>query len=325
MYKQFGKTNLKTSPIVFGCMGSAGDLGAQDEKDSIEAIRTAYDIGINFFDTAEVYGHGYSEQLLHKALGNKRKDIVIVDKVAPKHMKKEQIISACEQSLKTLGTDYIDIYLLHWPVYDVPIDDRLEALELLKKQGKIQYFGVSNFGKQNLAEILPKADICTNEVVYNLLYRCIEQEVLPICKKEQIPILTYSSLMQGLLAGKYTDISTFPPKRARSRHFKDTPENHCRHGENGYESETQQALDAIWKITKDSDFSMEELAAGWLKAQEGIGGVIVGTRNKKQSQDLRKLLDVTLSKEIINELTEATNKLKQVLGTNIDMWQHRPK
>ena len=227
MYNKFGQTDLRTSPVVYGCMGGSGAFGEQKEKDSIEALRTAYDVGINFFDTAEAYGHGYSEQLLNKALGDKRKDIVIIDKVVQEHMKKDELMSACERSLKNLGTDYIDMYLLHWPVYDVPLDERLEALELLKKQGKIKYYGVSNFGKQNLEEILPKGSICANEVVYNLLYRCIEDEVLPVCKKNSVPVLTYSSLMQGLLAGKYKSLSDFPASRARTRMFRDTPDNAC--------------------------------------------------------------------------------------------------
>lgn len=325
MYKKFGSTDLKTSPIVYGCMGVSGAFGAQEEKDSIEAMRVAYDAGINIFDTAELYAAGYSEKLLNKALGDKRKDIVIIDKVAPENMHKADLIKACERSLINLGTDYIDMYLLHWPELDVAVDEKLEALELLKKQGKINYFGVSNYGAKNIEEITQKSDICCNEVVYNLLYRCVEQEVLPVCKEKSIPILTYSSLMQGLLAGKYKSLDEFPLNRARTRMFKDTPENQCRHGENGCEDAGREALEKIWEIVYQSEYSMEELAIGWLKAQEGVGGVIVGTRNAKQSRDLSKLIDVKLEQCWLDSLNTATSKLLKALGPNIDMWDHRSK
>ena len=325
MYKKFGNTDLMTSPIVYGCMGASGAFGDQEEKDSLNAIRVAFDEGINTFDTAEAYGHGYSEQLLAKALGNKRNEIVIIDKVDAKHLHKADLIEACNRSLKNLGTDYIDMYLLHWPKSEVRVEEKVEALELLKKQGKINYYGVSNYGINNLKEILNETEICANEVVYNLLFRCIEDEVLPFCKKNQIPILTYSSLMQGLLAGKYKSLDDFPQNRARTRMFKDTPSNNCRHGELGCEAEGKEALERIWEIVYQSEYSMEELAIGWLKAQEGVGGVIVGTRNAKQSKDLRKLLDINIEKCWLDSLTLATNKLLKALGSNIDMWDHRPR
>jgi aryl-alcohol dehydrogenase-like predicted oxidoreductase len=325
MYKEFGMTKLKTSPIVFGCMGSAGAFGSQDELDSIEAMRTAYEQGINFYDTAEAYGDGYSEQLLAKALGDKRKDIVIVSKVAVEHMGKKEIKEACERSLKNLKTDYLDMYLLHWPVDNVPVEERVEAMLQLKKDGKIRHFGVSNFGKQNLEEILPHAGLCANEIAYHLLFRACEFEVLPFCKEKAIPVLCYSSLMQGLLSGKYKSLEDFPADRARTRMFDSATHSFSRHGESGAEKEGAKALDSIWELVHSSGYSMEELAVGWLKAQPGVGGVIVGTRNAMQSKGFRKLLDVKLDQAMIDSLTKATDSLKADLGSNIDMWDHRPR
>ena len=112
MNKQFGKTDLITSPIVYGCMGGAGAFGAQDERDSIEALKEAFNVGINFFDTAEAYGNGYSEQLLGRALGDKRSELVISSKVARENLAPNDMIEACERSLKNLGTDVIDLYML---------------------------------------------------------------------------------------------------------------------------------------------------------------------------------------------------------------------
>ena len=323
MRKVFGKTDLVTSPIVYGCMGGAGAFGPQDEKDSIEALRGAFDVGINFFDTAEGYGDGYSEQLLSRALGDRRGEIVISSKVSRTHLSPVELKKACNRSLKNLDTDYIDLYLLHWPSRDVPLIESVNALKELQQAGKIRYFGVSNFGKNDLTELLQHTDVSTNQLGYNLLFRAIEHEVLPICKKKEIPIMCYSSLMQGLLAGKYNSIQDFPEDRARTRMYDSRKWSHCRHGENGAEEAGETALKQIWHIVKETGISMEELSIGWLKAQKNVGGVIVGTRNAEQSRNLTRLMDIDLDPAVVTELTEATDLLKEALGRNIDMWDFR--
>ena len=323
MHHKFGKTDLETSKIVYGCMGGAGAFGAQEEKDSIEALKTAHDMGINFFDTAEAYGDGYSEQLLGQALGDVRKEIVIASKVRPENQKSSDLIEACNRSLKNLNTDYIDLYMLHWPNHDIPFSESIGALEELKKQGKIRYYGVSNFGREDLGQAMEIGDLSVNQLAYHLLFRAVEMELLPICRDQDIPIVCYSSLMQGLLAGKYRTLDEFPDNRARIRLFDSRKRELCCHGENGAEAEGSEALNLIWKITDETGLSMAELAAGWLKAQPGVGGVLVGTRNAEQSKDLKKLLDVGLSDDVIRALTLATDAVKEKLGPNVDMWEHR--
>jgi aryl-alcohol dehydrogenase-like predicted oxidoreductase len=323
MHKVFGTTDLQTSHIVYGCMGGAGAFGPQDERDSIEALRAAFDIGINFFDTAELYGDGYSEQLLSRALGMHRNEIVISSKVARTHLSAADLKSACARSLKNLGTDYIDLYLLHWPNREIPIDESINALKELQQAGKIRYFGVSNFGKKDLTELLDHTDISTNQVGYNLLFRTIEHEVLPICQRKGIPIMCYSSLMQGLLAGKYRSIQDFPENRARTRMYDSRKWSYCRHEETGVEEIGETALKQIWQIVDETGISMEELAVGWLKAQQNVGGVIVGTRNAEQSRNLGRLIEIDLDPSVVTDLTEATDALKEALGPNIDMWGHR--
>jgi len=179
MRTQFGKTDLMTSPIVYGCMGGAGAFGAQEEQDSIQALQGAYDAGLNFFDTAEAYGDGYSEQLLHKALGDKRKDIIISSKPRKENFAKKDLIASCERSLKHLNSDYIDLYLLHWPNREVPLEETIRTLESLKEQGKIRYYGVSNFGNLDLADALALGDIAANQLPYHLFHRAIEFDVQP--------------------------------------------------------------------------------------------------------------------------------------------------
>ncbi|QUS36333.1 aldo/keto reductase [Falsirhodobacter algicola] len=320
MMDTFGKTDLATTKIVYGCMGGAGAFGPQEERDSIEALRAAHEVGINFFDTAEVYGNGYSEQLLRAALGGQRKEIVISSKVAGKHLAPADVMTACEGSLKNLGTDYIDLYMLHWPNRDVPLEDSIGALQRLKEQGKIRWYGVSNFGREDLTEALALGDIAVDQLPYHLFFRAIEHEVQPICEAAEVPIMCYSSLMQGLLAGKYRKLDDFPVERARTRMFDHRKWPEATHSEHGAEDAGQELLNALWRMVEETGISMEELAIGWLKSRPAVGGVIVGTRNGAQSRGLGKLLDITLAPEILTALDEASDRLKHELGTDIDMW-----
>ncbi|SFA74183.1 Predicted oxidoreductase [Poseidonocella pacifica] len=320
MSNTFGKTDLVTTKVVYGCMGGAGAFGAQEEKDSIEALQEAHNVGINFFDTAEAYGAGYSEQLLGKALGDKRADLVISSKVARENMAPGDIIEACDRSLKNLGTDYIDLYMLHWPNRDVPLAESIGALKTLKEEGKIRWYGVSNFGSQDLDEALALGEISVNQLPYHLFSRAIEFEVQPKCEAANVPIMCYSSLMQGLLAGKYKSLQDFPVDRARTRMFDHRKWADVAHKEEGAEDAGQELLDALWKLVGDTGLSMEELAIGWLKSRPAVGGVIVGTRNGEQSRGLKKLLDVQLDDGVLKALDDASERLKQELGADIDMW-----
>ena len=324
--EKLGKTNIKTSKIVYGCMGGSGAFGPVKEEESIEAIRVAFDEGINFFDTAEMYGDGYSEQLLAKALSDKRKEIVILSKVNPENLDKKKLIKACERSLNNLKTDHLDIYLIHWPNRDVPFQESLETLNLLKKEGKILNYGVSNFGVKDLNNIYSiDENICVNEIGYNLFTRAAELEVIPSCEEKGIPILTYSSLMQGFLAGKYRKLDDFPENRARMHLFDSRKRKMCRHNGNGQEVLAQKALDDLWEIVNETNLTMTELSIGWLKSKNAVGGVIVGTKNAEQSHNLKKIINIKLDKGIIKELDQATVKLRDALGSNIDPWDFRTR
>lgn len=320
MKRQFGNTDLETTPVVYGCMGGAGAFGAQEEKDSIEALQEAFNVGINFFDTAEAYGGGYSEQLLGRALGDKRDEMVISSKVGKENLAPDDLIQACERSLKNLGTDRIDLYMLHWPNRDVPLADSIGALKKLKQDGKIRWYGVSNFGSADLDDALELGEISVNQLPYHLFFRAIEFAVQPKCEAAGVPIMCYSSLMQGLLAGKYKSINDFPVDRARTRMFDHRKWSEAVHKETGAEDAGQELLDTLWKLTGETGLSMEELAIGWLKSRPSVGAVIVGTRNGEQSCGLKKLLDVDLDEAVLRSLSEASDRLKQELGGDIDMW-----
>lgn len=315
--------DFAASKISFGGWGIAGGFnwGPQEDRDSIEALRTAFDSGITLFDTAEGYGAGKSEELFAKALKDVRQHIVIASKISPQDFAAADLRRSCEDRLRALRTDYIDLLQLHWPNREVPLAETLGALADLKKEGKIRAFGVSNFGTQDLGECLKQgAEVSSNQLPYSLLFRAVEFEVLPLCREAGVPVLAYMPIMQGLLCDKFSHADEVPEDRARTRHFsRDRPQT--RHQEEGAEEETFQALAAIRAIVKDTGESMANVSMAWLLAQEGLGSVIVGGRNARQVKQNVQALEVKLPPETLQRLNEATDNLKQILGPNADLWQ----
>lgn len=174
-YRKLGQTDIIVSVIAMGCWPIVGDFtwGPQDEADSIATIHAALDAGINFFDTAEMYGNGYSEELLGRALAGRRHEVVIASKVGSEHLAADQVIRAGEGSLRRLRTDYIDLYQIHWPSRTVPLAETMAALERLRQQGKVRAIGVSNFGLGDLGDLLAIGRPETNQLPYSLLWRAI--------------------------------------------------------------------------------------------------------------------------------------------------------
>lgn len=327
-YRQLGKTGVDVSVIAFGCWGLIGGeyWGEQSEQDSIQAIRTAYELGVNLFDTAEGYGDGYSEQVLGKALRGIRPNVLIASKVSPDHFTATEMRRACERSLRNLDTDWIDLYQLHWPNWEIPLDETLQTMESLRREGKIRCYGVSNFGVRDLGEALAGGyAISSDQLAYNLLFRAIEFEILPLCRRESISVLCYSPLMQGLLAGKFPRREDVPVKRSRTRHFSCRTNPEARHGEAGAEEETFAALEQIMALSDESGISMSDLSLGWLIAQPGVTSVIAGARRAEHARTTAGAAEVKLTPDILERLSQITEPLKQKLGSNPDMWQSQPR
>lgn len=320
-YQKLGKTNIRVSQICMGCWAISGDKswGHQNESDSIRTIHTAIDMGINFFDTAELYGNGLSEEILGKALSTQREDVVIGTKVSPEHLFRAELIEACEASLRRLRTDYIDLYYIHFPNPQVPISEVFETLEKLKDEGKIRAIGVSNFGKHDL-KLLTYNQIEINQLPYSLLWRPIEYEILPLCTQNGIAVTCYSPLLQGLLTGKFHSPEEVPDGRARTRHFSNKRPM-ARHHEQGAEPETFSALEAIRGLSEQTGISMTEMALSWLLTRKGVASVTVGARNPEQIRQNARAADTRLPPDVVSRLTNITEELKQKLGSNADMWE----
>jgi len=327
-YRKLGKTDITTSVVAMGCWALAGGRvwGPQDDDDSIATVRAALDTGVNFFDTAEGYGGGDSELVLGRALEGRRHEAVIATKVSRSHLSADEVQWACERSLQRLRTDYVDLYQIHWPSRTVPPEETMEALEGLREQGKVRAIGVCNFGVGDLSDLLEIGGgrgamwVETNQLPYHLLWRAIEYEILPRCIEEDIGVLCYSPLAQGLLTGKFSSPDEVPEGRARTRHFSgDRPQS--RHGEAGCEAETFAAIEEIRRISDRVGEPMAKVAVAWLLHQPGVASVLAGARRPEQIEQTAQAADLELSSDVVAELTRATDEVKRLLGPNPDMWQ----
>jgi len=319
-YRRLGRSDITVSTVCLGCWPFAGDptWGPQEEAQSVATVHAALDAGINFFDTAENYGKGLSEETLGRALGRRRKEAVIATKVGRRQP--VEIRSACENSLRRLRTDYIDLYQIHWPSRSVPVADQFEALERLREEGKVLAVGVCNFGVSDLSELLAAGRCEANQLPYSLLWRAIEFEIQRRCVENDIGILTYSSLAQGLLTGKFRSAEEVPEGRARTRLFSSSRPL-ARHREPGCEAEVFAALERVRATCDRLGEPMAAVALAWLLHQRGVTSVIAGARRPEQVAENARAAELKLDPDVVRELSQATEEVKQKIGSNADMWQ----
>ena len=319
-YRALGKrSDIQVSPIALGCWPFAGGnvWGDQDDAESIAAVHAALEEGINFFDTAE--GYGRSEEVLARGLKGRRQQAVLATKVSAGNLAADDVISACERSLRTLQTDYIDLYQIHWPNWDVPLAETASALQTLQTDGKIRAYGVCNFAAQDLSEMITLGQCVTDQLPYSLAWRGIERAVLPLCRANGIGVICYSPLAQGILTGRYANADEVPPGLARTRHYSDDrPLSH--HGEPGVEQELFSALAKIRTTAADLGEPMAAVALAWARQQAGVTSLLVGARNADELRRNLPSLELTLTEDVLRQLAIATETVKGALGENLDMW-----
>jgi aryl-alcohol dehydrogenase-like predicted oxidoreductase len=337
--RRCGRSGLELPVLGVGCWSFGGGAywGSQERGEVEGVVSAALDRGCAFFDTAEVYNEGRSEEALGRALRGRRDRAIVASKISPDHCGAGMVRRHCEATLARLGSDYLDVYMLHWPLNPLAIRhfstdggsseslpslaDVLAAMDELRREGKIRYVGLSNFGARQLEEAnaygLP---VACNEVPWSLLSRAIEWEVLPACTAFDIGVLGYMPLMQGLLTGKYRTADELPASRARTRHFRgDRPG--CRHGEPGAEPETFGAIEAIRAIADREGMPMERLAIAWCLARPGITCSITGARNAAQLEENARAAELRLAPGLVAELNAVTDPLKRVLGRSVDLYE----
>ena len=313
-----GKSGIEISPMGIGCWSYGGGdyWGPQEQSDVTAVANAALDAGINFFDTAEGYNSGRSEEALAIALKGRRHEVVIGTKVSKPDP--ATIRERCEASLQRLQTDYVDIYMIHWPHDEISIEESMAELTRLQKDGLIRAIGVSNFGVEQLTAALETGtSVAVNQLCYNLLSRAIEPELLPLCRKHDVGILGYMPLLQGILTGQYKRAEEIPPVHARFRHFRDDRPQ-ASHGEEGAEEEMFETLESIREVAEAEQIPMSRLAIAWAMARPGITCMLVGTRNVGELAENLHAVAYAPSAEVIERLDEITAPLLAKLGANPD-------
>lgn len=342
-YRNCGKTDLKLSAIGCGCWAFGGGKywGEQNQADVNAVVRAAVDNGINYFDTAEAYNEGRSEESLGIALkGVPREKAVVGTKVSPDNCYPGTLAEHCERSMKRLGVDYIDLYMIHWPIHPHSIrhftsdekviknppklEDAVAELQKLRAEGKVRYVGVSNFAPNRLKDLVALEDgIAVNQLPYSLLTRAIELETIPFCVEHGIGVIGYMTLLQGLLADIYPTLADVPVWQRRTRHFDSAKTPECRHGERGFETETEEAIDAVRAVCKGLGMKMPDVATRWAIANKAVSCALVGARNVEELKENAKAADDPLPDDAVQKLDQSTSKLLEKLGSGFDYYESK--
>jgi aryl-alcohol dehydrogenase-like predicted oxidoreductase len=305
-YRSLGRTGVQVSVACFETMtfGWDPDDWGSTEEESHRLTHLALDLGINFFDTANVYARGRSEEILGRALGARRADIVLATKCHGNMSDSDpnasgnsfrHVVSACEDSLKRLGTDYIDLYQIPRPQPSIPIDETLRAMDVLQKQGKIRYAGCSTFAGWQVCEAhyvakqLGFAGFVTEQPPYNLLDRRIERELLPFCLTYDYAVIPWSPMAGGILSGKYLHGTN-----ENGRYGKTDPAGRVALA-------PREKLMELENVAKEAGHSLATLSLAWVANQPGITSPIIGARSETQ---LRESVEACLLKLSPQQLEE---------------------
>lgn len=334
-----GGSGLALPPMGLGTWAFGGGhyWGPQDQGDVDEVVARALDLGLTYFDTAEMYNAGASEISLGAALRHRRDRAIIGSKISPSHTRPATLRARCEASLQRLGTDHLDIYMVHWPInansirhfttdqdlvqHPPSVADAFLTLAQLQHEGKIVHIGVSNFGVRQMDEVRALGvHIAVNELPYNLLMRGIETEIAPYCQRHGIGIIGYMTLMQGVLAGDFASFDQLPPMRTRTRHFSGRRPG-SRHEEPGIEPQTWQAVTAIREIAREARLPVADLAIAWALSHPAINCVLAGCRTLAQLNENARAVQCRLTPDQLDRLNAATAEVLQLLGSNPDYYQ----
>jgi aryl-alcohol dehydrogenase-like predicted oxidoreductase len=312
-----GQTGLHVSRIAFGTWQLGGDWGQFDEDGAITAIRRARELGVNFFDTAQAYGFGASEQILGTALRdeltNERDELVIAtkgglrqtDSGLVRDASPEWLRRGVDASLTALGIDHIDLYQVHWPDPTVPAAETAGALRELIADGKISHVGVSNYNAAQMAEFSATLPVETLQPPYHLFRREIEDEVLPYCRTHNIGVLVYGPLAHGLLTGTLSEQTTFADDDWRSTSGVFSGDTFRRN---------LATVRALAIFAGDLGITVSQLAIAWTLANPAVHVAIVGARQAGHVQDSLAAAGVSLSDADLDEIDKIMSSAAPVAG-----------
>jgi len=287
-YRPFGRTGLSVSAIGFGCWPMAGDrYGAIEDDEAVKAIHRALDRGVNCIDTAPAYGAGHSEEVVARALQGRRRDVILVTKCGVKvpppgqpgplrDASRANVLREVDASLTRLGTDWVDVLLVHWPDAGTPVEETMRALEEVVASGRARFVGVSNFTGAMIAECLRTRRVDVSQVGYHMLDRRQERETFPLCLEQGIGVMGYGSLGHGLLTGAFTATTTFDPAR-------DWRGNGVAFGQPIFRGENFTANVGVVErlrreVAEPRGVSMSQLALAWVLGHPAVSTALVGAR-----------------------------------------------
>lgn len=324
-YRRLGETSLRVSELCLGTMTFGSryfNVAEVDQSRANRMVQRALDAGVNFFDTADVYSFGESEEILGRALGEAdvdREDVIVATKVGSPTteagrsgdydgfnvnragLSRHHVLQACERSLERLGLDYIDLYQVHRWDPDTPIEETLRALTDLVRRDRVRYVGCSNWSVRHLSRALTLSDhtdlerFVSLQPYYSLVGRDLEYELLPLCREQGLAVLPWSPLAGGFLTGKYRRGETEDEGRRSQFEFPPVDE------ETGYD-----VIEVLDELADEKDATIPQLALAWLRQQPGVTSVIVGARTMDQLEENLGCVDVSLTDGELERLDELT-------------------
>lgn len=329
-FRQLGNSELRVPVVSFGAWAIGGWMwGGTDDEAAKRAICRGIDAGITCIDTAPIYGMGHSETIVGEAIAGRRNEVTVATKcgmrwdldegefffetVTPdgkrvkvyKNLRPHSIRHECEQSLRRLGIDVIDLYQCHHPDATTPLDETMEALLRLKEEGKIREIGVSNFTVEMMQKCLQKGRLASVQPRYNAIEREVEKELLPFCIEQNIGVLAYSPIAQGLLTGKVTMDREFPEGDIRRSRPWFQPDNRRR---------ILQMLETWKPIAHGHNATLGQVAINWLISQKGVTSALVGARNEEQVVENARAGKFQLTPEEIRTIRQSVEELGAPVG-----------
>ena len=319
-HRTLGRTGMYVSPLCLGAM-MFGDWGNQDHDESVRIIHRALDAGINFIDTADVYSRGESEEIVGKALKDRRDDVILATKVHgtmgddPNQFgnSRRWILAEVENSLRRLGTDWIDLYQIHRPELDTDIDETLGALTDLVRAGKVRYIGSSTFPASQIVEAQWVAErrgrerFVTEQPPYSILVRGIENDVLPTCQRHGMGVIPWSPLAGGWLTGRYRKGQDLPTshraQRIPQRYDMSLPGNQAK----------LEAAEALAQLAEEAGLSLIDMALAFVLEHPAVTAAIIGPRTMEQLESQLGAADVELSSDVLDRIDEIVAP-----GTNLN-------
>jgi myo-inositol catabolism protein IolS len=292
--RPFGTTGLDVSAVGYGCWEVGGGYGDVEVEDFERAVARSLDLGVNCFDTAEGYGMGASERALGKALGGRRDEAIVVTKFGMNYRDKpnlrdssrERVVASIDKSLKNLGTDYVDVYLVHWPDREVPFEETMLALDDVVREGKVRFVGLSNFKPEEIKACMAVRRVDVVQYGWNMFDRRMQRDILPYCQEQGIGFMAYGSLAFGLLTGTFTEDHDFGAAdwRARQGNMGAIKMFAALFGPEKFKDNVR-AVEELKGVAAHYGKSLPQLALRWAISHQAVSTALVGCRNVAEVED----------------------------------------